>query len=133
MQRKLNDTVICCWVGKTSCKAKIPPGEFQVITLKNLLINNQVVTSIRNLNTTLTYPKILTYSWTFTLISNWTWSCGDFFLCTDSSTWLTPSNWLIVVGCKIIHFKHVEGLEVLGYKTLRCTKRSNFSQSIWVL
>jgi len=47
---------------KTSRKAKTSPGEFKVTTPKNLLINNQVVTSMRNLTTTLAYPKIPTYS-----------------------------------------------------------------------
>ena len=47
---------------KTSIKAKTPPGEFKVTTLKNPLINNQAITNIRNLTTTLTYPKLLTYS-----------------------------------------------------------------------
>jgi len=49
-------------MGKTSRKAKIPPDEFKVTTLKNLLINNQVVTSMRNITTTLAYPNILTYN-----------------------------------------------------------------------
>ena len=43
-------------MGKTSHKAKTPPDEFKVTTLKNPLINNQVVTSMRNLTTTLSYP-----------------------------------------------------------------------------
>ena len=45
-------------MGKTFRKAKIPPGEFKVTTLKNSLINNQAVTKMRNLTTTLAYPKI---------------------------------------------------------------------------
>jgi len=49
-------------MGKTSCKAKILPGEFKVITPKNSLINNQVATSIKNLTTTLAYSKIPTYN-----------------------------------------------------------------------
>ena len=36
-------------MGKTSHKAKTPPGEFKVTTPKNPLINNQAVTSIKNL------------------------------------------------------------------------------------
>jgi len=52
-------------MGKTSRKAKTPPGEFKVTTPKNPLINNQAVTSIMNLTTTLDYRKIPTYSWTF--------------------------------------------------------------------
>ena len=47
MENKL-DTMICYQIGKTSRKAKILPDDFKVITPKNLLINNQVVTNIRN-------------------------------------------------------------------------------------
>ena len=49
-------------MGKTFHKAKTPLGDFKVTTLKNPLINNQMVTSIRNLATILAYPKIPTYS-----------------------------------------------------------------------
>ena len=49
-------------MGKTFRKAKTPQGEFKVTTPKNLLINNQADTSMRNLTTTLVYPKIPTYS-----------------------------------------------------------------------
>jgi len=49
-------------MGKTSHKAKTPLCKFQVTTLKNPLINNQAVTNMRNLTTTLAYPKIPTYS-----------------------------------------------------------------------
>jgi len=47
---------------KTFHKAKTPLSEFQVTILNNPLINNQVVTSTRNLTTTLVYPKIPTYN-----------------------------------------------------------------------
>ena len=97
--------MICWWMRKTSCKAKIPPDKFQVTTPKNPLIKIQAVISIMNLITTLKYLKLTIYSWTFTPISNWTWSCRDFFLRIDPSTWLTPSNRLIVVGCKVLYFK----------------------------
>ena len=63
MQRKINNSVICWRMGKTSRKAKTPLGDFKVTTPKNPLINNQAVTSIRNLTTTLAYPKIPTYNW----------------------------------------------------------------------
>ena len=66
--------MICRQMGKTSHKAKTPLSKFKVTTLKNPLINNQTVTSMRNLTTTLAYPKIPTYSWTFASIPNWTWS-----------------------------------------------------------
>ena len=49
-------------MGKTFCKAKTLPSEFKVITPKNPLINNQAVTSMGNLTTTLAYPKIPTYN-----------------------------------------------------------------------
>ena len=75
MENKL-DTVICWQIEKTYRKAKTPPDDFKVTTLKNPLINNQDITNIRNLTTTLTYPEILTYSWTLTPIPNWTWSCS---------------------------------------------------------
>ena len=84
--------VICWQMGKISCKAKTPPDEFKVTTPKNPLINNQAVTSMRNLTTTLAYPKIPTYSWTFTQIPNWTWSCRNLlsFVAEISNLWLTP-------------------------------------------
>jgi len=76
-------------MGKTSCKEKTPLSEFQITTSKNPLINNQEVTSIRNLTTTLAYPKIPAYSWTFTPIPNWTWSCSRFLRFTQiSNLWL---------------------------------------------
>ena len=78
-------------MGKTSRKTKTSPCEFKVTTLKNLLINNQAVTNIRNLTTTLDYPKIPTYNWTFAPISNWTWSCSRLLCFAQiSNLWLTP-------------------------------------------
>ena len=41
MHRKINYSVICWQIGKTSHKAKTPQGEFKVTTSKNPLINNQ--------------------------------------------------------------------------------------------
>ena len=49
-------------MGKTFRKAKTPRGEFKVTTPKNPLINNQADKSMRNLTTTLAYPKIPAYS-----------------------------------------------------------------------
>ena len=54
--------VICLRMEKTFRKTKTLPGEFKITTPKNPLINNQAVTRMRNLTTTLTYPKIPTYS-----------------------------------------------------------------------
>ena len=118
--------------GKTFRKTKTPPGEFQVTTPKNLLINNQAVISIRNLTTTLVYPKIPTYNWTFTSISNWTWSCSKLLRFPQiSNLWLASlhgfqyvtnsSNLIDCVGYKILHFINDENQEALGYKTLRRT------------
>ena len=140
MENKLHGDLLK--IRKTTCKAKTPPGDFKVIIPKNSLISNQVVTNIKNLTTTIAYPKIPTYSWTFTSISNWTWSCSSLFsldaqisnlwltLCTnpstwlspatwmDPSTWLTPATWMIVIGCKVLHFINDEDQKALGYKTL---------------
>ena len=84
--------MICWQMGKTFCKTKIPLGEFKVTTPKNPLINNQAITSIRNLTTTLAYPNIPTYNWTFVPILNWTWSCSSLFSFDTqiSNLWLTP-------------------------------------------
>ena len=99
-------------MGKTFRKAKSPLGDFKVTTPKNPLINNQTVISIRNLTTTLTYPKIPTYCWTFASIPNWTWTCSSLLsfnakisnlwltLCMDSSTWLTPATWMMLLAAK---------------------------------
>ena len=121
--------MICWQMEKTVRRKEIPSGEFKVTTSKNLLINNQAVTRMKNLTTTLTYPKIPTYNQTFTQIPNWTWSCSSFLsfdakisnmwltLHTDPSTWLTPTTWIIVVCCKVLYFIHNEDQEALDYKT----------------
>ena len=44
MQRKINDTVICLRMGKMYT-AKIPPGDFKVITLEIPLLSQQTATS----------------------------------------------------------------------------------------
>ena len=41
--------VICWQMGKTFRKAKISPREFKVTILKNPLINNQAIISMKNL------------------------------------------------------------------------------------
>ena len=91
-------------MGKTSHKVKPLPGDFQVTTPKNPLINNQMV-SIRNLTTTLAYRVISNYNWTFIWIPNCTWYYKDFFLCMDPSMCLTSQQMMFVVGCKFLHFK----------------------------
>ena len=44
MQRKINDTVICLWMGK-NLMAKTPSGDFQVTTTETPLLAQQAVTS----------------------------------------------------------------------------------------
>ena len=88
----LKKFMMICWqIGKTFCKAKTLLSEFKVTTPKNPLINNQVVKSTRNLTITLAYLEIPTYSWTFTTIPNWTWSCSSLlsFNAQISNLWLT--------------------------------------------
>ena len=84
MQRKINDTVICLQMGKTYT-AKIPPGDFQVTTLKIPLLLQQAVTVKES------QYLILTYSWTLTSIPNWTYSVVtiSLFDARLPNTWLT--------------------------------------------
>ena len=98
-------------------------------------INNQAVTSMRNLTTTLVYPKILTYSWTFAPIPNQTWSCSRLLL-MHGSQYVTNSNNLIdCCWLQIFPLQDVEDQEVLGYKTLRCINAvtSHRVYEYWVL
>ena len=44
MQWKINNTVICLWMGKTNT-AKTPPSDFKVTTPENPLLSKQAVTS----------------------------------------------------------------------------------------
>ena len=138
--------MICWQMGKTSCKEKTQPGEFKVTTLQNPLINNQAVTSIRNLTTILDCPKISTYSLTFAPIPNWTWSCSRLlsFVAQISNLWLISlhrSQYLInssnLIDCCWLQssplHKRWRDQEALGHKTLRHTKCSSFTHSIWVL
>ena len=107
--------------------AKTPPVDFQVTTPETPLLSQQAVTS-KGIPST-----IPTYSWTLTLIPNWTCFVVTVPL-SDArllSTWLTncvdPSKRLQspikkVVGCKVLQFIHIMKIKkMLGYKTLRCT------------
>ena len=87
MQRKINNTVICLWMGK-NITAKTPPGDFQVTTPETPLLLQQVVTS-KGITSTLP-----TYSWTLTPIPNWTCSVVTvpLFDAWLTSTWLTVSR-----------------------------------------
>ena len=87
---------------------------------------------------------IPTYSWTLTLIPNWTCSIMTIshFQYTAPSTWLTnrctyPSTWLTHqlekdVSCKILQFIHTMKIKkFLGHKTLRHTNATAFSRERW--
>ena len=117
--------------------AKNPSGDFQVTTLETLLLSQQTVTS-KGIPSTLP-----TYSWTLTLIPNWT-----FFVVTiplsDArlpSTWLTncadPSTQLQtltkkIVGCKVLQFIHMMKIKkMLGHKTLRCKYTATSPRNRW--
>ena len=105
--------------------AKISPGDFQVTTSETLLLSQQVVTS-KEIPSTLP-----TYSWTLTLIPNWTCSVVTVPLsmhgsqvqltnCADTSTRLqSPTK--KVVGYKFFQFIHTMKIKkMLGHKTLWC-------------
>ena len=125
MQQKINDTVICLRMGK-NLTAKTPPGDFHVITLETPLLSQQVVTS-KGIPSTLP-----TYSWTLTLIPNWTCSVVTVPLSNARlpNTWLTVT-WILIryfktptekiVGCKVLQFIHTMKIrKMLGHKTLQC-------------
>ena len=107
--------------------AKTSLGDFQVITPETPLLSQQAVTS-KGIPSTLP-----TYSWTLTLIPNWTCSVVTvpFSDARFPSTWLTncadPSTWLQsptkkVVGCKVLQFIHTMKIKkMFGHKTLWCT------------
>ena len=119
VENKLN-TVICWQMGNTS-QDKTPPVDFEITTLKNPLINNQVITSIRNLTNYLglsrnTNLQLNLYS--NTLSFNAQISNLRLTICTDPSTWLTPETLNKIFGYKILHFINNEDQKTLGYKTL---------------
>ena len=138
------DTVICWQMRKTFHKAKTQSDEFKVTTSKDPLTNNQAVTSMKNLTTTLSYPKIPTYSWTFASIPNWTWSCSRLLCFAQiSNLWLAPlhgSQYVInssnLIDCcwlqnSLLHKRWRSGSNWL--QNPKAYKRSSFTQSIWVL
>ena len=130
--------MICWRMGKTSRKEKTPLDDFKVTTPKNLLINNQAVTSIKSFTITLAYPKISTYSWTITLIPNWTWSCSSLLfldaqisnlwltLCMDPSMWLTPATWMMLLAVKFFTSSTIKIMKHLVTKLI-AYKHSSFS------
>ena len=130
---------------KTSCKAKTPLSEFKITTSQNPLINNQTVISTRNLTTALAYLNIPTYSWTFALILDWTWSCNRLlsFVVQISNLWLTPlhrsqnvTNSSNLIDCCWLQssslYKRWRSRSI-WLQNLKAYKCSIFSHSIWVL
>ena len=95
MQQKINNTVICLRMGK-NLTTKTPTGDFQVTTPETPLLSQQAVTSKGILST------LPTYSWTLTLIPNWTCSVVTVPL---SDAWL-PSTWLTVMRIPVRDFNN---------------------------
>ena len=86
---------------------------------------------------------IPTYSWTLTLIHNWTCNVVTIshFQCMAPSTWLTncmdPNTWLqspTREGCWLqsssVHHT-IKIKNILGHKTQQCTNTATFAQEIW--
>ena len=130
---------------KISHKAKTSPDEFKITTPKNPLINNQAVTSIKNLTTILAYPEIPPYSWIFAPIPNWTWYCNSLlsFVSQIFNLWLTPlhgsqymTNSSNLIDCCSLQSSSLHQQWISGNTWLQnpnAYKLSNFTHSIWVL
>ena len=109
-------------------------GDFQVTTPETPLLSQQAVTSKWIPST------LLTNSWTFTPIPNWTCFVVivPFFDAQLLSTWLTnctdpraqlQSPTKKVVGYKVLQFIHTMKIrKILGHKTLRCTYTATSSR-----
>ena len=128
--------MICLWMGKTYT-TKTPPGDFKVTTPRIHYYHN------KRLQVKESQYLILTYSWTFTPIPNWTCFVVTIspFQCTAPNMWLTNCADLSTrlqsqtrKGCwlqssSIHHTMKIKKL--LSYKTLRCTNTVAFSQERW--
>ena len=128
--------MICLRMRKTYT-VKTLLGDFKVITLENPLLSKQVQQLIPiGLVKELQY-LIPTYSWTLTLITNWTYFVvtNSYFQCMTPSMWLTncanPSTRLqspIREGCWLQNFflhHSMKIMKLLGYKILWYIKHSN--------
>ena len=84
MQWKINNMVICLWMGKTYT-AKTPPGDFKVITPEIPLLSQQAVTSKR---IPILYTNLQLNPYHNTQLDLF---CSDnfSFWCMAHSTWLT--------------------------------------------
>ena len=129
--------VIFLWMGKTS-KAK-PHWVILRLPLPRIHYYHNKQLQVKE-----SQYLIPIYSWTFTLIPNWT--CFVVTIshlhCTAPSTWLTnqctdPSTWLTHqlekdVSGKVFQFIHTMKIKkLLGYKTLWCTNTAAFSRERW--
>ena len=122
------------FTNRENLTAKTPPGDFQVTIPETSLLSQQAVIS-KGIPSTLPI-----YSWTLTLIPNWTCFVVTVPLSEARlpSTWLTncadPSTWLQsstkkVVGCKVLQFIHTMKIKkMLGHKTLWCTYTTTSSR-----
>ena len=136
MQRKLNNTVICLWMGKTNTE-KTPLGDFKVTTPEIPLLLQQAVTS-----------KGIPVPYTNIQLNCYPNTQLDLFYSNNFSFWCTaPSMWLInytdpvrdfnhqlekVVGCKVLQFISTMKIKkMLGHKTLWCTNTATSSQERW--
>ena len=133
MQRKINNTVICLWIGK-NLTAKTPTGWF----LGHHSRNSTIITrSGYKQGIPSTLP---TYSWTLTAIPNRTCSVVTVPLSVARlpSTWLTVAQIPVrdfktptkkIVGCKVLQFIHTMKIrKMLGLKTLRCNYTATSSR-----
>ena len=87
--------MICLQIGK-NLTAKTPPGDFQVTTPETPLLSQQTVTS-KGIPSTLP-----TYSWTLTLIPNWTCS----IVTVPLSDARLPSTWLTIMRIPVRDFNN---------------------------
>ena len=117
---------------------KTPPGDFKVITLENLLLSKQVVTSI---GISVPYTNLQLNLYPNTQLDLF---CSDnlSFQCTAPNMWLTnrcadPSTRLNHqlekdVGCKVLQFiNSMKIKKFLGHKTLRCTNTAASLRERW--
>ena len=129
--------MICLWMRQTYT-AKTPPSDLRSSLSKIHYYHNE------RLQVKESQYLIPTYSWTLTLIPNWTYSVVTTspFQCTAPSTWLTNSMcgsqytaysptweryWL--QNSLVHHMKKI--MKLLGYRTLQCTNTAASTTERW--
>ena len=137
MQRKINNMVICLWMGKTYT-AKTPLGDFKVTTPEIPLLSQQAVTS-KGIPIPYTNQQLNPYPNTQLDL----FCSDDFsFWCTALSTWLTncadPKTQLqspTREGCWLqsssVHHT-IKIKKMLGHKNQWCTNTATCSQERWI-